>query len=48
MATETNRDVFVIGTDHAVCKRCVSSLHREDPCIECGGDGWVMGFEEDG
>jgi len=36
-----NDGVFFVGIDHPVCKKCVSSLDREDRCDECGGDGWV-------
>lgn len=37
---------FAFGIkSHPICKKCVSSLHQDDPCYKCNGDGWV---ERDG
>jgi DnaJ-class molecular chaperone len=49
---EINDGVFLVEPDHPVCEKCVSSLHREERCNECGGDRWIineddMGFDDE-
>lgn len=33
--------VWFVEEDHPVCEKCVSSLHRDERCPECLGEGWV-------
>lgn len=36
-----NEGAIFVEPDHPVCAKCISSLDREDSCIECGGEGIV-------